>query len=101
MARFKKVTLGKDKKKGGKAPKEDLPSDDEVEKFHKSKDKLSLNLADDEESDDEIEDELDEEAVYNLSDSGDEDSEDDGDDEDDEEDGGRLSQCEPFRTKVL
>ena len=70
----------------------DLPSDDEVEKFHKSRDKLSLNPADDSASeDDEDEDDL-EEAIYNLSD--DVGAESDDDEESDEDDDGRLAERE-------
>ena len=73
------------------APAE-LPSDDEVEKFHKSRDKLSLNPADDSASEDgEEEDDL-EEAIYNLSDDVGADS--DEDDESDEDDDGRLAERE-------
>ena len=75
---------------------EELPSDDEVEKFHKTKDKLSLDPAEDEASSDDGEEELDDEAVYNLSaseDSSEEDEEDDeDDDEDDEDNKSRYSQ---------
>ena len=70
----------------------ELPSDDEVEKFHKSRDKLSLNPADDSASEDgEEEDDL-EEAIYNLSDDVGADS--DEDDESDEDDDGRLAERE-------
>ena len=65
---------------------EDLPSDDEVDKFHKTKDKLSLNPAEEEASSDEDEDELDDEAVYNLSVSEDSEDDDVDDSEGDEED---------------
>lgn len=63
---------------------EELPSDDEVDKFHKTKDKLSLNPVEDEASSDADEDDLDDEAVYNLSASegSDDDEEDDEEDED-------------------
>ena len=75
---------------------EDLPSDDEVEKFHKIKDKLSLNPAEDEASSDEDQEELDDEAVYNLSaseGSDDDDTDDEDDDEEDEADKSRYAQC--------
>lgn len=91
MARSKLV-----RKKGGpklnSGPVQEMPSDDEVEKFHKSRDKLSLNMAGDEEPDLADEEEVEDEAVLALSDDGSEDE----DDEDDSgaEDGGRLSQRE-------
>ena len=74
---------------------EDLPSDDEVEKFHKTKEKLSLNPAEDEASSDEDQEELDDEAVYNLSaseGSDDDDTDDEDDDEEDEDDKSRYAQ---------
>jgi hypothetical protein len=70
----------------GRKAHEELPSDDEVEKFHKTKDKLSLNPAEDEASSDDEEEELDDEAVYNLSASEDSSEEDEEDDEEDDED---------------
>ena len=78
---------------------EDLPSDDEVEKFHKTKDKLSLNPAEDEASSDEDQEELDDEAVYNLSaseGSDDDDTDDEDDDEEDEDDKSRYAQCTAY-----
>ena len=68
---------------------EELPSDDEVEKFHKTRDKLSLNPAEDEGSSDDDAEDSDSAAIYNLSASdGSSDEDDDEDDlsEDDEED---------------
>lgn len=65
---------------------EELPSDDEVDNFHKTKDKLSLDPAEDEASSDDEEEELDDEAVYNLSASEGSSDEDEEDDEDDDED---------------
>ncbi len=78
-----------------KRVQEDLPSDDEVDKFHKTKDKLSLNPAEDEASSDEDQEELDDEAVYNLSaseGSDDDDTDDEDDDEEDEADKSRYAQ---------
>lgn len=73
------------------APAE-LPSDDEVEKFHKSRDKLSLDPAHDSASeDDEEEDDL-EEAIYNLSDDVGADSDDEDDSDEDNDD--RLAERE-------
>ena len=96
MARHRVVSVKGSQKKGNKqAAKNELPSDDEIDKFHKSKDKLSLNPSEDEVSDDE-EGASEEEAVYNLSeseeDSEEEDDEDDDDDDDEETDTGRLAE---------
>lgn len=73
-------------KRKGKAPPEELPSDmeDEVEKFHKRRDKLSLNVSDDELSEDELG--LDEEGVFDISDGEDGGSDDEELDSDEEED---------------
>lgn len=78
-------------RKGAAALNDDLPSDDEVEKFHKSRDKLSLNPSDDLAPEDESEDDL-EDAVYNLSDDVGADSDEEDSDEDKD---GRLAACEP------
>lgn len=74
---------------------EELPSDDEVERFHKSKDKLSLNPAEDEASSGDDEEELDDEAVYNLSvseGSSDEEEDDEDDNEEERDDKSRYAQ---------
>ena len=79
---------------------DELPSDDEVDKFHKTKDKLSLNPIEDEASSDADEDELDDEAVYNLSaseGSDDDDTDDEEDDEEDEDDKSRYAQRKACR----
>ena len=78
--------------KNSKEVPAELPSDDEVEKFHKSRDKLSLNPADDSASEDDEEEDGLEEAVYNLSDDVGADT--DEDDESDEDDDDRLAECE-------
>ena len=72
---------------------DEMPSDDEVQKFHKSRDKLSLDPANDSASEegDESEDDL-EEAVYNLSDDVGADSNEEDSDEDED---GRLAEREP------
>jgi len=83
---------------------EELPSDDEIEKFHKTKDKLSLNPAEDDASSDENESELNDEAVYNLSaseGSSDEDEDDEDDFEDDEEDDGDKSRYAQRRARYF
>ena len=80
-----------------KTTQEELPSDDEVEKFHKTKDKLSLNPAEDDASSDEDNDELDDDAVYNLSASEDSDEDDTDDEEDDEDAKSRYAQRKPRR----
>ena len=64
-----------------KKVQEELPSDDEVEKFHKTKDKLSLNPAEDEGSSDDDAEDSDSAAIYNLS-ASDGSSDEDNDDED-------------------
>lgn len=93
MARHRVVSVKGSHKKGNKqAAKEELPSDDEIDKFHKLKDKLSLNPSEDEISEDE-EGASEEEAVYNLSESEeDSEEEDDEEDDDDEADTGRLAE---------
>ncbi len=73
-----------------KTTREELPSDDEVDKFHKLKDKLSLDPTEDEASSEDDGEELDDEAVYNLSaseGSTDEDGKYDEDHDEDDEDG--------------
>lgn len=94
MARSKLVR----KKAGGAAPRhapqmQELPSDDEVTKFHKSRDKLSLRVSDDEEDSDGVDkgEEEEDEAVFHLSDDGGS-GDDDDEDASDEDDGGRVSQ---------
>lgn len=82
---------------------EELPSDDEVEKFHKTKDKLSLNPAEDKGSSDDDAEDSDSAAIYNLGASdGSSDEDDDeedlsGDDEEDLNDDSRYAQ----RTAIL
>ena len=73
-----------------------MPSDDEVDAFHKSKDRLALNV-----SDDDDESESDDDGSHDLEDGGDllglsdDDDDDESDDDDDDEDGdGRLAQRE-------
>jgi U3 small nucleolar RNA-associated protein 3 len=74
-----------------------MPSDDEVDAFHKSKDRLALNVSDD---DEESESGSDEEGLEDggdllgLSDDDDDDESDDDDDESDEDGDGRLAQRE-------
>jgi hypothetical protein len=79
--------------KGRKGVQDEMPSDDEIQKFHRSRDKLSLDPANDSASEggEESEDDL-EEAVYNLSD--DVGAESDEEDSDEDEDG-RLAEREP------
>jgi hypothetical protein len=102
MARHKVVgTKGQNSKSKKLASKDELPSDDEIDKFHKLKDKLSLNPSDDDSSGDE-DDISDEEAVFNLSESGEEsEDEDDEDEDDDEDDRGRLAERALLLTNVL
>lgn len=106
MARHK-VVSGRDRKVNGKAnvSNEELPSDDEIEQFHKQEEKLHLDPADDDVSDKDDEGELEDEAVYNLVDSDDvsnDEEDDDEDDSDEEEDkSGRLAQCEIHRYAVI
>jgi len=81
---------------------EELPSDDEIDKFHKTKDKLSLNPAEDDASSGENDSELNDEAVYNLSASEGSSDEDDEDDfEDDEEDEGDKSRYAERRARYF
>ena len=83
---------------------EELPSDDEIDKFHKTKDKLSLNPAEDDASSGENDSELNDEAVYNLSaseGSSDEDEDDEDDFEDDEEDEGDKSRYAQRRARYF
>jgi hypothetical protein len=80
MARSKVVRKVKAGTQPRRAPMEEMPSDDEVEKFHKSADKLSLRVSDDEEADSGgAASEEEDEAVFNLSDGGSDEDEDDSD----------------------
>jgi len=80
MARSKVVRKVKARTQPRGAPMEEMPSDDEVEKFHKSADKLSLRVSDDEEADGGgAASEEEDEAVFNLSDGGSDEDEDDSD----------------------
>ena len=89
--------VSKSKSRANKV-QEELPSDDEIEKFHKTKDKLSLNPAEDEGSSDDDAEDSDSAAIYNLSasdgSSDENDDEDDlsGDDEEDVNDNSRYAQ---------
>ncbi len=90
MARHKVVSMKGKSNKGKKlAEKDELPSDDEIDKFHKLKDKMSLNPSDDDSSAEE-EGNSEEEAVYNLSEESEDDDEEE--DEDDEDATGRLAE---------
>ena len=85
-------------KSRAKKVQEELPSDDEIEKVHKTKDKLSLNPAEDEGSSDDDAEDSDSAAIYNLGASdGSSDEDDDeedlsGDDEEDLNDNSRYAQ---------
>ena len=98
-----------DGKKGAgrrKQVDEQMPSDDEVDAFHKSKDRLALNLSDDDEEDSESGSDGDEGLkdggdLLGLSDDDESDESDESDDDesadddDEDEDGnGRLAQRE-------
>ncbi len=68
----------------------ELPSDDEVEAFHKARDHIGLEVSSPEPSDSE-----DEEAVLDVSDRDEEDFEEEDPDSDEEiERGGKLGRCE-------
>jgi len=72
----------------------DLPSDDEVDAFHKSKDKLALNVSDDDASSDSGSDDEgmgDDGDLLGLSD---DESDDESESDDDEDGDGRLAQRE-------
>ena len=76
-----------------------MPSDDEVDAFHKSKDRLALNVSDDddEESEESEDDGLEDGGdLLGLSDDDESDDDDDeeSDDDDDEDGNGRLAQRE-------
>lgn len=97
MARSKVVRKAKSRAQPRTVPTQEMPSDDEVEKFHKSADKLSLRVSDDEESDGAgAASGEEDEAVFNLSDGGSEEDEDDSD----AEGAGRLRQRAPTVTVV-
>lgn len=91
MARHKIVNMRGTKNNGKKkAASDELPSDDEIDKFHRQKETLRLSVSDDEDSEEE------EEGLYNLNES-EEESEEEEDDEDEEDDAdddgsGRLAE---------
>ena len=94
-----KKAAGNNAGRRGKKFDEQMPSDDEVDAFHKSKDRLALNVSDDDESGSESDGDLDDGGdLLGLSDddeSDDDESDDDESDDDDDEDGnGRLAQRE-------
>ena len=73
---------------------DELPSDDEITEFHRSKDKLSLDPAEDSASEDDAsgEDADLDNAVYNLSDPDSNEEEDSGDEQED----ARLAERKPY-----
>ena len=93
--------LNRDKAIKPKKVQAELPSDDEVDQFHKTKDKLSLNPAEDEASSDEDNEQLDDEAVYNLSASEGSDDDDTDSEDDDDDAKSHYAQCRPCPWPVL
>lgn len=96
----KAVVVGAAGRRGGKGKHSadpEMPSDDEVDAFHKSKDKLALNVSDDDDDESESGDDDgldDDDDLLGLSDDDDDESNDDESDDDDEDGDGRLAQRE-------